>query len=340
MAETSAVRVWSPKDYGRLVRLCARLVVALVTAFIINTFLTLGFGLPGARSVFLAEGGLLGWVQIAVYLGLIAAAAVGPFQDPDRPVRADAEQLEAWSAFVIRAAYWSVLIVGLADMVISFLRVEGFLPVLVGDDVATALGVPNLRGAYIHVPLIVLSILIAMRSRTLGFTWLAVLVVAAEFLIVIARFVFSYEQAFMGDLVRFWYAALFLFASAQTLIEEGHVRVDVLFAGFTDRRKAWVNFYGSIVLGIPLCVAILVLGLRDKTSIISSPILAYETTQSGFGLYVKYMMAGFLGVFAYTMLVQFTAYMLSAAADLRGEPSGRGYGEGGPLEAGAPDERE
>ena len=30
----------------------------------------------------------------------------------------------------------------------------------------------------------------------------------------------------MGDLVRFWYAALF-FASAYTLKEDGHVRVDV-----------------------------------------------------------------------------------------------------------------
>ena len=198
-----------------------------------------------------------------------------------------------------------------------------------GQDLTTVLGVPNLRGAYVHVPLMVLSILIAVRSRTPGFTWLASLVVAAEFLIVIARFVFSYEQAFMGDLVRFWYAALFLFASAQTLIEEGHVRVDVLYAGFREQTKAWVNLWGSLVLGIPLCVAILFLGLRDKASIISSPILSFETTQSGFGLYVKYMMAGFLGVFAYTMLIQFSAYMLSAAADLRGEPGARRQDEDG-----------
>ena len=61
-----------------------------------------------------------------------------------------------------------------------------------------------------------LSCFIAIRSKGLGFIWLALLVVVAEFLIVITRFVFSYEQAFMGDLVRFWYAALFLFASANT----------------------------------------------------------------------------------------------------------------------------
>ena len=327
MAAVAASPAHSPVVHGRLVRFGSRLLVALATAFILNAFLTFSFGLPGAFSIFLEDGGWLGLIQIGVYVALAAVAAAGPVRDPNGLVRADAERLEACSAYVIRAAYWSVLIVGSVDMAISFLRVEGFLPVLVGDQLATSLGIPNFRGAYVHVPLMVLSILVAIRSRTPGFTWLAVLVVVAEFLIVIARFVFSYEQAFMGDLVRFWYAALFLFASAQTLVEEGHVRVDVLFAGFSNRKKAWVNFFGSLILGIPLCAAILLLGLREKTSIIASPILAFETTQSGFGLYVKYMMAGFLGVFAYTMLVQFAAYMLSAAADLLGEPGGRSDAE-------------
>ena len=58
------------------------------------------------------------------------------------------------------------------------------------------------------------------------------MIVLGELLIVIARFIFSYEQAFMGDLVRFWYAALFLFSSAYTLVHDGHVRVDIIYASF------------------------------------------------------------------------------------------------------------
>ena len=61
----------------------------------------------------------------------------------------------------------------------------------------------------------------------------------------------------------------------------------------------------------------------SKASIINSPILSFETTQSGFGLYVKYLMAGFLAVYALSMLVQFTSYFLSNVAVLRGEPGGR-----------------
>ncbi|MCZ6510317.1 MAG: permease, partial [Alphaproteobacteria bacterium] len=83
------------------------------------------------------------------------------------------------------------------------------------------------------------------------------------------------------------------------------------------------NVLGSLLLGIPLCWTILSLGMWSKASVINSPLLAFETTQSGFGLYVKYLMAGFLAVYALTMLVQFTSYFLSNVAVLRGEPGGR-----------------
>ena len=173
------------------------------------------------------------------------------------------------------------------------------------------------------LPLIVLSFVIAAFTRTLGFTWLALLVVVAELQIVISRFIFSYEQAFMGDLVRFWYAGLFLFASAYTLIEEGHVRVDVLFAGFTDRRKGMVNAIGSLLLGASLCYVVLWLGMGSKSSIINAPLLAYEVTQQGFGMYVKYIMAAFLAIFAVSMMIQFAGYFLEGVADYRGDPDKR-----------------
>ena len=94
------------------------------------------------------------------------------------------------------------------------------------------------------------GVVIAAFTRTLGFVWLSLLIVVAELAIVITRFVFSYEQAFMGDLVRFWYGALFLFASAYTLLEEGHVRVDVFYTNFAAKKKGLVNAFGSILLGL------------------------------------------------------------------------------------------
>ena len=221
-----------------------------------------------------------------------------------------------------------MLLVGLADAAVSFLRVEGLLPGLFGDELALDLGRSQFRGRWVHLPIAAIAIFIATRTRALGFVWLSLLVVGAELLIVFSRFVFSYEQAFMSDLVRFWYAALFLFASAYTLLEGGHVRVDVLYAGFGRRTQGRINAVGSIVLGITLCWTILLVGMWGKASVINGPLLIYETTQTGFGMYVKYFMAGFLGLYAVTMMIQFVSSLFEAVADMRSEPGHEDHAAG------------
>ncbi|MBT5795453.1 MAG: hypothetical protein HOI10_11380, partial [Deltaproteobacteria bacterium] len=45
----------------------------------------------------------------------------------------------------------------------------------------------------------------------------------------------------------------------------------------------------------------------------------FEVYQQGFGMYVKYLMVGYLVVFAVSMLVQFMGYFLRNSAELIGE---------------------
>jgi TRAP-type mannitol/chloroaromatic compound transport system permease small subunit len=302
-------------------------ILAAMAAFLTNNILTFWFGLPGTSTIFgfQANGdpNAWMWMQLALYILAPVAAIWHVLRTPGRSLRDDAKAISDANAFLIRAAFWVVLLVGLADTVVSFLRVEGYLPRLVGDAMALDLGKSEFRGRYVHIPFMLTGIVIAIFNRSLGFIWLALLVVMAELLIVFSRFIFSYEQAFMGDLVRFWYAALFLFASAYTLLEDGHVRVDVIYAGFRRRARGRVNALGSIMLGITLCWTILLIGMWGKSSLINAPILIYETTQTGFGMYVKYFMAGFLGVFAVTMMMQFVSSMMDAVADIRNDPGGK-----------------
>ena len=313
---------------------------AVALVFIVCNYLIFWRGWPGLEGLFghlgvlgydapkqgLDGAGLaLGWLQFAAY----AAAVLAPFVYAwwrARPMRSDAEILSAAAAYIARAAFWAAVMIGVVDMTISFLRVEGLLVGTVGAELAESLGRSRFRGEFVHYPLIGVGLVIAAFTRTVGFTWLAFLIVLAELQIVIARFVFSYEQAFMGDLVRFWYAALFLFASAYTLLHEGHVRVDVLYTGFSARGKAWTNALGAMLLGVPLCWVILARGLGDKSNLINAPLLSFEVSQSGYGMYVKYLMAGFLLVYALSMLAQFLSQFLANAATLLDEPR---PGEGG-----------
>jgi TRAP-type mannitol/chloroaromatic compound transport system permease small subunit len=326
-----------PKAVNLLIRIFALSVVAVMLIFLINNYLNFWQQWPGLPSFFSNQGwfGLeplripladdqitKGWLQLLSYLGTVVIVVLYVLRTQNRALRSDADLLSGFSAYIIRAAFWIVLIIGIADITISFLRVEGFLPALIGDNLSDAIARPRFRAIYVHFPLILLSLVIAFFNKSLGFPWLAFLVVLAEFQIVISRFVFSYEQPFMGDLVRFWYAALFLFASAYTLVHDGHVRVDVLYSRFNKRSKAWTNTVGTLLLGLPLGWVILGTGMWDKTSSINSPLYSFEISQSGYGLYVKYIMVGFLAVYAVSMIVQFSSYLLEKVADLCQEPGG------------------
>jgi TRAP-type mannitol/chloroaromatic compound transport system permease small subunit len=307
-----------------LLRSLAFTVVYATVIFVLNNFLNFWVLWPGAVNTLVGELPTgpykgLGWLQVLSYVAAPILAMLHVSKLQSESYQDLSNRVSNWAATTIKAAFWMVLLVGMADMLVSFLRIESLLAPLVGEDITTELGKPQFRGAYVHLPLVLLACVIAVRSKGLGFIWLALMVVVAEFLIVITRFVFSYEQAFMGDLVRFWYAALFLFASANTLLLEGHIRVDVAYTHFKARTQSWVNIFGVSLLGLPLCFTILTLGMWDKTSSINSPLLSVEVSQSGYGMYVKYIMVGFLAIFAFSMIIQFSSYLLKHFGVLRGE---------------------
>jgi TRAP-type mannitol/chloroaromatic compound transport system permease small subunit len=319
--EPPGIDDFSPSGGTLVLRWFCWTIVVCLFAFLVNVYLNYWLGWPGTPTLFARTG--LDPSQIVLY-GLAVVIPLGlVLTTRRRSLRRDSLAMGAIAAYIVRAAFWTVFLVGIADTAISFLRVEGLLPALIGQGLTEDLGRSRFRGPYVHLPLIALSLVISAFSRTLGFTWLALLVVVAEFAIVIARFVFSYEQAFMGDLVRFWYGGLFLFSSAYTLLEDGHVRVDVLYAGFQDRTKGMVNALGALLLGIPLCWVVLAVGFGQRSSIITNPLLSIEVSQSGFGMYVKYLLAAFLAIFAITMMIQFAAYILEGVADIRGDPGKR-----------------
>ena len=315
-----------------IIRIFSYSILATTFVFLFNNVLTVWFEWPGVKNLF-SHYGLFGfkklskpledtvltfaYLQLFFYLASILFSIFYVNRSIKQTLTADSEILNKFTAYIIRSSFWAVLIVGIADLLISFLVVEKLVEPLLGEYLKIKLVVPAFRITFVHFPLILLSFVVGYFTRSVGFIWLAVLVVGSEFFIVLSRFIFEYEQAFQGDLVRFWYSALYLFASAYALIHEGHVRVDVLYTGFSERKKAWTNSIGSLILGIPLCLIVLFLGMGGKASIINGPVISFEITQQGSnGLYLLYLMAIYLAVFAVSMLIQFTSYFMSSSDKL------------------------
>ena len=303
--------------------------VTTMIAFVLNTFLTLALEWPKVFELLNPNNMLDHFdyfkilIQLIIYFISIFGVFYFSYVFRDQSIRKDSLLLNRIVNYFIRSCFWAVVFVGLADVIISFLRVEDLLDNVVGKELATELGRSKFRGPYVHIPLVFLGFIVGVFIKNIAFTWLTFLVVIAELLIVITRFVFSYEQAFQGDIVRFWYAALFLFASAYTLFEDGHVRVDVLYSKFSSKAKGIVNSYGSVLMGMTLCWCILLLGMWEKTNVIVNPMLSYESAQSGFGMYTKYWLASFLAIFAISMMIQFSSYLFESYADYNNEDGKR-----------------
>ena len=312
-----------------LIRIFSYSVLAITFVFLINNVLTVWFEWPGVKKLF-SHHGLFGfkklsnpledsvltiaYIQLFFYFALTFLAIIYVIKSIKQTLETDSKILTKFTAYIIRSSFWAVLIVGIADLIVSFMVVEKLVEPIFGETLKIKLVIPAFRITFVHFPLILISFVIGYFTKSVGFIWLAVLVVASEFFIVISRFIFEYEQAFQGDLVRFWYSALYLFASAYALIHEGHVRVDVLYTGFSEKKKAWTNSLGSLFLGIPLCLIVLFLGMGGKASIINGPVISFEITQQGSnGLYLLYLMAVYLAVFGVTMLTQFTSYFMSSS---------------------------
>ncbi len=296
--------------------------VAWLSAFLLDNILIVGFDFPGAFSI-LNSFNSKSFFESIIYLIFVTLALFFVLRNKNS-FREDSYLLHNFNTYLIRSFFWAIVLVGVTDFSLAFMRVENLLEVFLSKDFANKFNYPSFVGTYVHLPLIAIGFLLGKLTKTIGFHYLSLLIVVAEFVIVISRYVFSYEQTFMGDLVRYWYAGLFLFASAFTLFEDSHVRVDIIYQGLTETRKALINALGAIFFGCTTSIVIIFLGFNGKHSIINSPVKNFEVSMQGnVGMYVKYHLAAFLGIFAVTMFLQFISYFFESIADLRGEKGKR-----------------
>ena len=157
MASASTARSAAP---DLLFRFLAGAVVWVTIAFLVNFALTFAVGWPGVPALFTHLGWLdggasnplaggevaRGWVQLLVYVAPLAGLAVWVGTGRERTLVSDAAIYSAFAAYIVRVGFWTVFLIGIADTLVSFLRVEDFLPAIVGKELTTKLGLSKFRG--------------------------------------------------------------------------------------------------------------------------------------------------------------------------------------------------
>ncbi|PWS34112.1 C4-dicarboxylate ABC transporter permease [Falsiroseomonas bella] len=86
--------------------------------------------------------------------------------------------------------------------------------------------------------------------------WLALAVVLAQFVVVVLRYAFASSFVWMQESVIYLHATLFMLAIGYTYLVDQHVRVDVLYAGWSMRKKAAVDLVSIVVAVLPFCALV------------------------------------------------------------------------------------
>lgn len=85
--------------------------------------------------------------------------------------------------------------------------------------------------------------------------WLAYLNLAMVLLIccvVVLRYAFNQTYVPLQESILYLHATLFMLASAYTLKQDAHVRVDILYRNFSTRQRAWIDLLGTLFLLWPV----------------------------------------------------------------------------------------
>ncbi len=89
------------------------------------------------------------------------------------------------------------------------------------------------------------------------FAWTTTLMVLGVFTHVILRYFFNINPRWLEEIEIYFFALCFLLGAGYAFKHDAHVRVDLFYANFSAKRKAWVNLIGGLLFLLPWCAIII-----------------------------------------------------------------------------------
>lgn len=143
--------------------------------------------------------------------------------------------------------------------------------------------------------------------------WFALIMVLLQFAVVLLRYVFGFSSIALNESVLYLHSGLFMLGAGYTLLVDGHVRVDIFYAGAKNRTKARIDAFGYAVLAIPSMAALL---YWTWPSVINS-ISMMEGAISVGGIPAVWLLKSLIPAFCILLIIQSVACLLRQVIVLR-----------------------
>ncbi len=138
--------------------------------------------------------------------------------------------------------------------------------------------------------------------------WLTLLMVIITFAVVVLRYLFNTGWIALQESITYLHAFVFMLSAAYTLKHEGHVRVDIFYRKMSPSHQAMVDFFGCLLLLIPVCLFITI---TSWDYVLTSWSLLEGSQEAG-GLPFVYLLKSGMLLMTLLLLIQGLAQLLSS----------------------------
>ena len=143
-------------------------------------------------------------------------------------------------------------------------------------------------------------------------SWLASILVLIVCYDVVTRYAFNTSSVAVQELEWHVFAALFLLGATYTLKHDKHVRVDIFYSRYSQKRKALVNLVGVVLFLLPFCIIVIYTSL----DFVHNSFKVLESSPDPGGLPARYIIKSVLPISFFFLLLQGIALGLKSALDL------------------------
>ncbi len=151
--------------------------------------------------------------------------------------------------------------------------------------------------------------------------WLVFLMVLIIVYDISMRYLFQIGSVALQELEWHLFALVFLFGAAYTLKHDGHVRVDIFYQSrwMNDRRRAYIDLFGTLFLLIPFCVLIIV----SSGPFVGNAFAMGEGSPDPGGLPYRFLLKAAIPAGFVLLILQGVAQMLRAIVILTNSPASK-----------------
>jgi TRAP-type mannitol/chloroaromatic compound transport system permease small subunit len=150
--------------------------------------------------------------------------------------------------------------------------------------------------------------------------WLTTVLMLVVCVDVFTRYLLKNSSIALQELEWHLFAVIFLGAAAYTLLIDDHVRVDVFYAKFSKKGKAWIDLFGSVFLLIPFCILV-IFATKDFVAL---SFKIRETSPDPGGLPARYILKAFIPVSFVFLLLEGISLAFKSFITIKEENSAGG----------------